>query len=69
MTHPTDDLDPMLQPMPGVPMSATRRAELLQASTRVLRRGVLWRRSGGVVAVAMVFLVGGITGWVLKPTP
>lgn len=69
MTHSHDDLEPLLQPGPGVPLSAERRAELLRASTRVLHRGVFLRQLSMAAAAAIVFLVGGIAGWVLKPPP
>ena len=69
MTHPPDDLAPLLTPTPGQPASVERRAELLRASTRVLHRGVWLRRLAVVVGVVAVFALGGVCGWVLKPTP
>jgi uncharacterized membrane protein len=68
MNTPPDDLAPLLNTTPSVPATATRREELLHATTRTLRRGMWVRRTAVATGVVGVFLAGGVAGWVLKPT-
>lgn len=66
MSHEPDDLLPLLAPPAG---PTTDPAALLAATTGVLRRRAFVRRCAKAVGIALVFAMGGVAGWVLKPTP
>jgi hypothetical protein len=63
----TDDLETILGSHPMEAPAEGRRAELLAASTRILRRRVMIRRVSRVAAVVAVFALGGAAGWLVKP--
>ena len=63
-----DDLSEILAPRPGQSPSALREKLLRQTEARVVRQRWL-RRSTRVAAVAAVFLLGGLTGWLVRPEP
>lgn len=65
MSEESDDLSSLLTPRPG---PGPGPAALLAATTGVLRRRAFVRRCARVAGVALVFVLGGAAGWVLKPT-
>jgi hypothetical protein len=66
MTDEPDDLLPLLAPHPGGELNP---AALLTATTSVLRRRALVRRAAKFGGVLLVFALGGVGGWLVKPTP
>ena len=66
MSEESDDLLPLLSPLAG---SAAAPAALLAATTGILRRRARVRGAVKVGGVLLVFALGGVGGWVLKPTP
>ena len=66
MIDPPDDLAEALAPRPGQPSPELRDA-LFRATERQLARDRWLRRAARAAAVAAVFLVGGVTGWLARP--
>jgi hypothetical protein len=68
MNDPTDDLADVLASQAGSPSPALQEA-ILRLTERRLVRDRLWRRATNVALVALIFLVGGVVGWVCRPVP
>jgi hypothetical protein len=68
MTEANDDLNEILAPKPGQPATGLREKLLRQTKTRLVRQRWI-RRSFRIGAVAAVFLAGGLTGWLARPSP
>lgn len=66
MSDSHDDLDEVLAPQPGQP-SRVLRETLLRATERQLTRDRWLRRGTRVAAVAGVFFLGGLAGWLIRP--
>lgn len=66
MTDPHDDLEDLLTPRPGQ-SSPHLRESLHRATQRALGRERWMRRAARVAAVAAVFLVGVLAGWLIRP--
>jgi hypothetical protein len=68
MNDPNDDLDALLAPKPGQPSAELRERLLRQTESRLVRQR--WVRRGcRIGAIATIFLVGGLTGWMVRPAP
>jgi hypothetical protein len=68
MTDPPDDLAGVLRPVYAAP-DPTRQAAVLRQTAGILRRRGLFRRGVLVAGAVVLFAVGGVVGWVVKPTP
>jgi len=66
MIDDPDDLAGLLAPRPG---GSPNPAALLAVTAGVLRRRARLRRAARGVGVSLVFALGGVAGWVLKPSP
>jgi hypothetical protein len=69
MIEPPEDLAPLLGPVPPVAPDPVRREHTLRATTNALRRGRTVRGGVLVFGAAVLFLAGGVAGWLAKPTP
>jgi len=68
MTDPNDELADVLGPKPASPSPALREALLRRTERRLVRDRWL-RRGTKLAAVGAIFLVGGLVGWLARPTP
>ena len=68
MIDPRDDLDGLLAPQSGA-ARAELRDTLLRQTERRLARDRWMRRGAQAALVAGVFAIGGIVGWVARPSP
>ena len=68
MSEPADDLAGLLGPVPARAPSPSRREMTYRKVVGALRRGRQQRRVLAAVAAVGLFVAGGITGWLAKPT-
>lgn len=68
MSEEKDDLNEILAPTQGQPRTGLREALLRQTETRLARQRWV-RKSVRTAVVGVVFLLGGLTGWLVKPSP
>ena len=68
MSDQPDDLADALRPA-FAPPDHHRREAVLRQTLGLLRRRVLLRRAAAAVGAVGLFLIGGVAGWVVKPTP
>lgn len=69
MSEPPDELAGVLGSVQTTPSDPVRRANTLSVTTRTLHRGRRLRRALVVAGVVVSFVGGGVSGWLVKPTP
>jgi hypothetical protein len=65
----SDDLADLLAPSPPTPVHNQVREQVLRATTRTMHRRRWARRARLTAAAASLFTLGGVAGWLVKPTP